>query len=221
MSVSGRIGIALLIILILWFVAYWRLFAPVKQQADKLQGLELTKYDTVGTNPENEPTDSEPSIVDETTIDEPVVTPDPVDQTDTPPIELPPPPVTFPYTVQQGDTMETIAQHWFGRTSKWVLIAQENPFVDPMKLRVGQGLRLPSKETTTENVDPKWLESILKETRYVVSQNDTLSSIANHFYGKSQLWSVIYEANRDVLANPDDLRLGMELVIPPQHIPAE
>lgn len=50
--------------------------------------------------------------------------------------------------------------------------------------------------------------------RYVVRPGDTLSTIAARFLGSSQRYAVLFEANRDVLANPNDLRAGMELRIP-------
>jgi len=51
---------------------------------------------------------------------------------------------------------------------------------------------------------------------YVVRANDSLVQIARRFYGAqgNHLWRRIYEANRNVLSDPDRLRPGQELVIP-------
>jgi len=49
---------------------------------------------------------------------------------------------------------------------------------------------------------------------YVVEEGDTLTSIARRFYGKGTKWTVIYEANRDVLSSPDRLPVGVRLRIP-------
>ncbi|CAN5403593.1 hypothetical protein BH10CHL1_BH10CHL1_20460 [soil metagenome] len=50
-----------------------------------------------------------------------------------------------------------------------------------------------------------------------IAQGETLSSIALRYYGKSSLWTQIYDANRDKIgADPNNLLLGMELVIPPE-----
>lgn len=49
---------------------------------------------------------------------------------------------------------------------------------------------------------------------YTVSSGDTLSRIARHFYGDSNQWSRIYEANRDTLNNPDLITPGQVLRIP-------
>lgn len=54
---------------------------------------------------------------------------------------------------------------------------------------------------------------------YTVVKGDTLSKIAKEIYGKASLWRMIYEANRDVVKNPDRIQIGWVLKIPPA--PAE
>lgn len=49
---------------------------------------------------------------------------------------------------------------------------------------------------------------------YRVRADDTLSSISAKVYGNPNDWGRIFEANRDLLRTPDDLALGMSLVIP-------
>lgn len=49
---------------------------------------------------------------------------------------------------------------------------------------------------------------------YVVERGDTLSHIAQHFYGKAGGWREIYEANRDQLDDPDRIQPGQVLKIP-------
>jgi hypothetical protein len=39
--------------------------------------------------------------------------------------------------------------------------------------------------------------------------------IAERFYGDGSQWPRIYDANSDVIGNPDSLRFGMQLTIPP------
>jgi len=50
---------------------------------------------------------------------------------------------------------------------------------------------------------------------YTVKKGDTLSHIAQRFYGKAGQWSRIYEANRDQLDDPDLILPGQTLKIPP------
>jgi len=50
---------------------------------------------------------------------------------------------------------------------------------------------------------------------YKVQHGDTLSSISEHFYKTPMKWRLIFEANRDKIgASPNNLKDGMELVIP-------
>lgn len=49
---------------------------------------------------------------------------------------------------------------------------------------------------------------------YEVKAGDTLGRIAQHFYGKASLYPKIFEANRDVLSNPDLIKVGQRLRIP-------
>ncbi len=49
---------------------------------------------------------------------------------------------------------------------------------------------------------------------YVVKAGDTLSSIAAAVYGDAGRWSEIFEANRDLLSDPNLIAVSQELRIP-------
>jgi nucleoid-associated protein YgaU len=49
---------------------------------------------------------------------------------------------------------------------------------------------------------------------YRVRPSDTLGGIGMRFYGDSTRWREIYEANRQVLPDPNRLTPGVTLVIP-------
>jgi len=49
---------------------------------------------------------------------------------------------------------------------------------------------------------------------YTVQSGDTLGSIAKKFYGDGRRWPTIAAANKDVLPDPNRLRVGMKLRIP-------
>ena len=51
-------------------------------------------------------------------------------------------------------------------------------------------------------------------TYYVVVKGDTLSSIARRQYGDAHKWGRIYEANRDLIKDPDLIYPGQHLRIP-------
>jgi len=54
------------------------------------------------------------------------------------------------------------------------------------------------------------------EQSYTVVAGDSLSKIAKKFYGNANAWKAIFEANRDKIANPDLIRPGQVLRIPPK-----
>ena len=51
---------------------------------------------------------------------------------------------------------------------------------------------------------------------YVVKSGDSLSKIAMNEYGNGNAWKVIFEANRDILKDPDKIQPGQKLKIPPK-----
>jgi nucleoid-associated protein YgaU len=49
---------------------------------------------------------------------------------------------------------------------------------------------------------------------YVVRKGDTLSKIAEEFYGDRMLYPKIFEANTDILKDPNKIKPGQKLRIP-------
>lgn len=49
---------------------------------------------------------------------------------------------------------------------------------------------------------------------YVVQPNDTLSHLAERFLGGSSRYRDLYEMNLDRLSSPNDLRVGMKILVP-------
>lgn len=49
---------------------------------------------------------------------------------------------------------------------------------------------------------------------YTVVKGDSLSKIAKQFYGNANQWKRIYEANKDVIKNPDLIYPGQTFTIP-------
>ena len=52
-------------------------------------------------------------------------------------------------------------------------------------------------------------------TSYIVRKNDNLWNIAKAIYGKGEKWTVIFEANKEKIKDPNKLKPGLELLIPP------
>ena len=82
--------------------------------------------------------------------------------------------------------------------------------------------------TSTEQIVPKAdfsgvtatvtsTEEIVGEQQYTVQKGDSLSRIAKHLLGDANAWKQIFEANRDVLSDPDKIFPGQTLTIPPRQ----
>jgi nucleoid-associated protein YgaU len=50
--------------------------------------------------------------------------------------------------------------------------------------------------------------------RHTVKGGESLSKIAKQYYGNAMKYPAIFEANRNILKNPDVIHPGQELVIP-------
>jgi len=58
-------------------------------------------------------------------------------------------------------------------------------------------------------------EGLPPEARtHTVEKGDTLSHIAKAHYGKASKWRAIFDANRDLLDDPDKIQPGQVLTIP-------
>ena len=72
-----------------------------------------------------------------------------------------------------------------------------------------------SRSVETEIAGNKNTAKDVKEPRYHTVQNgDTLSGISYQYYGSEHKWQKILDANRDVIQNVNNLRLGVRLIIP-------
>lgn len=125
------------------------------------------------------------------------------------------------YTVQRGDSLWVIAQRFYGDGEQWPKIVAAN---------VGQ--RMPDGHVIPRNpvLQPGWVlripdtaavPAMPASVTYVVRDGDTLSGIAQHFYGDAQAWPRIFDANRGAhladgwtLSNPNLIWPGLRLTIP-------
>lgn len=69
--------------------------------------------------------------------------------------------------------------------------------------------------STAPVVEPPKEEPPTLQT-YTVVKGDTLSKISRQFYGNANKWRRIFEANTDQLDNPDRIKPGQVLKIPPK-----
>jgi nucleoid-associated protein YgaU len=113
--------------------------------------------------------------------------------------------ITEFYTVQAGDTLSKIAGRLYGNAGKYPLIFEANLEVikDPNLIYPGQILRI---------IKPAAGQPLSRT--YTVKPGDTLSKIAKQFYGDARKYSIIFEANRDMLDDPNIIKPGQNLRIP-------
>ncbi|MEO8778737.1 MAG: LysM peptidoglycan-binding domain-containing protein [Rhodanobacter sp.] len=65
-------------------------------------------------------------------------------------------------------------------------------------------------------VESEVSSTVDESTNYIVQNGDNLSKIAKHFYGDADAWQAIFEVNRDQLTDPDRIKPGQILKIPPR-----
>jgi nucleoid-associated protein YgaU len=123
------------------------------------------------------------------------------------------------YVVKSGDTLWAISEKVYGSGAHVNDIAKANPGIDPQRLRMGMSLNLPDKsvvvtDTVTRTASATTPATLDQTTHYRVTSGDTLSGIAKKLYGSSAMAGKLYDANKDVIANPNALKPDMVLRLP-------
>ena len=72
----------------------------------------------------------------------------------------------------------------------------------------------PPESGTASHPTPEQTEKIKPQRFHIVTKNQTLSEISYKYYGSASKWPKIFEANRNILSDPDKLQPGMKLIIP-------
>jgi nucleoid-associated protein YgaU len=105
------------------------------------------------------------------------------------------------YTVQPGDTFESIAACYYGESSRAIVVRREN-----------EGLETPVAGTRI------WIavedDGTNAERMYTVVEGDNLWNIAHKAYGKGWWYKRIQVANQNMLGESNALRVGMKLRLP-------
>ena len=57
-------------------------------------------------------------------------------------------------------------------------------------------------------------EKIKTQRFHIVRKNQTLSAISRQYYGTANNWKKIFDANRDVIKDPNKINTGIKLIIP-------
>lgn len=116
---------------------------------------------------------------------------------------------TQEYTVVAGDNLSRIAERFLGNWARYHEIVALNKIPDANKIFVGQKIKIPSSRIPQPSPQP--VPSVRTHT---VASGETLWAIAQKYYGTGVEWKKIYEANKDVIANPNIIRVGQVIKIP-------
>jgi len=141
------------------------------------------------------------------------------------------------YTLREGETLYKLCQSKYGNGNLWKELAEFNKATipNPTKMRAGMTVRLPAVHVlrgeaapvpsmqqvalpqqamqTPESAGMSSQQSV-GGREYVIQKGDTLGAIAARELGSAKKWDAIYQANRDRMKNPSDLRIGKALRIP-------
>jgi LysM repeat protein len=77
-------------------------------------------------------------------------------------------------------------------------------------------VRAPAAKADFSDVRSEVSSTADAATNYTVVAGDTLSKIAKQFYADASAWKHIFAANRDQLSDPDKIKPGQILKIPPK-----
>ncbi len=129
-------------------------------------------------------------------------------------------------TVKPGQTLSGIAQQHLGKASAWeeLLGANKDQLTEPEQLRAGMILKLPtpkrpsaqarSMSASSAKVVATNARQSSKKKTYTIKSGDTLSELAHRFMGNANQWHKLYEFNKKVISDPDNLRVSVQIRIP-------
>ena len=116
--------------------------------------------------------------------------------------------VSFTYNCGKANLTKLIKNRTVAEISEAILLYNKSGG------KVLQGL-VNRRKAEKELFDTKVVSvNVVKASTYTVVKGDTLSSIAKKLYGNASKWRVIYNANLDLIKNPNIVRVGWVLVIP-------
>lgn len=127
------------------------------------------------------------------------------------------------YVILEGDDLSHIALRAYGDMNLWYTLLNANPEIAKrprFKLKVDETITIPPREKLNKSL-PKSVFPKQLPADYVVMPGDSLHFIAQGCYGDRELWTLIYEANRNRLSErvkEDTRRLIAGQVL---HIPAK
>lgn len=215
---SSRIFVGVCLLVLLWIGTYW-VYEPGPGRAAPSISFDTPDASAGPGGPApGGPFPSEPVVGEPT----PVVFEPPLEPEPGPGLRVEEPGF-IEHVVRSGDTFQTIAARYLGSELLSGAVARANPLKDPRRLLAGDVVRVPVDPDNIQGRvvrdDGTPAEPPPPETppvvEYQVKAGDSLSRIAQSYYGSVRHADFIFRANRDVLSSPDRLRVGQTLRLPP------
>lgn len=140
------------------------------------------------------------------------------------------------HKIANGDNYWKISKKYYqaGRYFRALEAYNKHRISNPKKMREGMIVLIPSKEilnrrfrkyisgggnsSNNRNRSPLVKSGYFRgsngQPMYRTGKNDVLTQIAEKHLGRSSRWIQIYEMNRQILKNPNNLKIGIELRLP-------
>ncbi len=120
------------------------------------------------------------------------------------------------YTIEEGDTLGSIAERLYGNAAYWEQLALYNNLENPNVLHVGQVIRIPGSLSSlaTYEIEYDMPTTYEEDMTYTVQAGDTLSCIARKFYETDDLLTVDRLATYNDLWDPNKIDVDEILLIP-------
>jgi len=122
-------------------------------------------------------------------------------------------------SVDSSETVGVVDMSGQGETELAPVEIPSPPVVEPPAPPQAPEPLTPQPEPTPQVVVPEPAADAREPRYYTVKAGDSLTQIAEMWYGSGKHWKVIQEANKSLITNPDNLRVGWRLRIPyPEEI---
>jgi nucleoid-associated protein YgaU len=124
------------------------------------------------------------------------------------------------HRITSGETLSSISAAAYGNAKYYKRLIAANPGVDPKHLKIGQMLNIPeanddSEKNSSGSTSTEAAQNVDPSTAYVVKSGDTLEKIARRLYGDGQMQEKIYQANKALIGDDENvLKIGWVLKLP-------
>ena len=123
------------------------------------------------------------------------------------------------YVIKKGDSLRSIAEKYYGNSSKERAIADLNFIENPSSVRVGEEIIIDVKPlgksdaVTSASSNSSFSQAFTSDQNtYTIKRGDTLGKIAKKYFGKSSEASRLMKANPGI--DPRYLKVGDVIIIP-------